>query len=118
MPVRSRCHSEGSTAMCRITTSILTFVRMLYPVLKVLAVLACCASVSWVVPFALDKPTRTYTLPEELLEISALTDVDEHTVACVQDEQAMMYLLDLRSGAITQRMPQASAASAPPQGLA
>jgi hypothetical protein len=44
--------------------------------------------------------------------------VDEHTVACVQDEQAMMYLLDLRSGAITQRMPQASAASAPPQGLA
>jgi hypothetical protein len=104
--------------MCRITTSILTFVRMLYPVLKVLAVLACCASVSWVVPFALDKPTRTYTLPEELLEISALTDVDEHTVACVQDEHAMMYLLDLRSGAITQRMPQASAASAPPQGLA
>lgn len=56
-------------------------------------------------PFQLDKPERNYALPPELLEISALTDVDEHTVACVQDELATIYLIDLRTGKIAQRIP-------------
>jgi uncharacterized protein YjiK len=58
-----------------------------------------------VFPFDLARPTRSYLLPPELHEISALTDVDEHTVACVQDEQAMIYLIDMRDGHISKRMP-------------
>ena len=69
---------------------------------------------SWLIlrtllPFDLAKPSRKHILPEELLEISALTDVDDHTVACVQDEMATIYLLDLRTGDIIQRIPFGSA---------
>jgi len=54
--------------------------------------------------FDLAKPDRVYELPSELLEVSALTDVDEHTVACVQDEAAMLYLYDLREGRVVKRL--------------
>jgi uncharacterized protein YjiK len=55
------------------------------------------------IPFDLEKPTRTYRLPPELLEVSALTDVDDLTVACLHDEAAMLYLFDLRRGVIARR---------------
>lgn len=78
----------------------------MFPVpVKTLALAAYLAVGASALPFQLDKPERNYTLPPELLEISALTDVDEYTVACVQDEQAMIYMLDLRKGTIIQRMP-------------
>ncbi|HRD52417.1 MAG TPA: SdiA-regulated domain-containing protein [Flavobacteriales bacterium] len=73
--------------------------------LKTLAIGAYMAVGGSALPFHLNKPDRNYTLSPELREISALTDVDEYTVACVQDEQAMIYMLDLRKGTIIQRMP-------------
>src|SRR6188508_697427 len=42
-------------------------------------------------PYDLGKPMSVLTLPDLLMEISALTDVDSNTVACVQDEAATMY---------------------------
>ena len=56
-------------------------------------------------PYDLDRPDQVLRLPDELLEVSALTDVDEHTVGCVQDEAATFYLIDLRTGSITARQP-------------
>lgn len=53
--------------------------------------------------FDLSRPQRVYTLPRELLEVSALTDVDSATVACLHDEAAMLYFFDLREGRITRR---------------
>src|SRR5688572_19391410 len=50
--------------------------------------------------FDLDRPVRTYTLPDELVEISALTDVDANTIACLHDEAAKLYFMDLNSGKI------------------
>lgn len=55
------------------------------------------------IPFDLAKPARTYRLPPELLEVSALTDVDDLTLACLHDEAAMLYLFDLRQGVIARR---------------
>lgn len=55
------------------------------------------------IPFDLDRPARVYSLPMELLEVSALTDVDDQTVACLHDEAAMLYLFDLKQGVIAQR---------------
>ncbi len=52
------------------------------------------------IPYDLDKPTRVFVLPEELVEISALTDVDSHTVACVQDERSTIYFLSMRDGTV------------------
>ncbi|MBK9177061.1 MAG: hypothetical protein IPM46_12175 [Flavobacteriales bacterium] len=52
-------------------------------------------------PYDLRHPDKVHALPSELMEVSALTDVDERTVACVQDEDAVLYLLDLGTGRIT-----------------
>lgn len=49
------------------------------------------------------RPTARVDLPAELMEVSGLTDVDERTVACLQDEHATLYFLDVRDGRITGR---------------
>ncbi len=56
-------------------------------------------------PYDLSRPTATITLPESLVEISALTDVDSNTVACVQDEAATMYLISLKDGKVSPGYP-------------
>lgn len=53
------------------------------------------------IPYALSKPTAVFTLPASLREVSALTDVNDSTVACVQDELAEVHFLSLRDGRIT-----------------
>ena len=57
------------------------------------------------VPYDLARPTKVFTLPPELTEISALTDVDSATVACVQDEEAAVYFLSLADGRVLRRVP-------------
>ncbi len=56
------------------------------------------------IAYDLAHPARQYTLPDELLEISGITDVDVNTIACLQDEAAMLYFIDLVSGSITRRL--------------
>ena len=53
----------------------------------------------------LRKPISVVELPKELLEVSGLTDLDEHRVACLQDEDATIYVVDLRNGEILERHP-------------
>lgn len=61
-------------------------------------------AVSTVPGYDLARPDASFDLPAELREISALTDIDDHTVACVQDEHGLVFHLDLRTGAVTRRM--------------
>lgn len=49
-------------------------------------------------------PTSSFTLPTDLAEVSALTDIDEHTVACVQDEIGAVFFVDLRKGVVTRKL--------------
>lgn len=51
-------------------------------------------------PYALNEPTRVFTLPQRLVEVSALTDVDSATVACVQDEAATIFFVSLIDGQV------------------
>lgn len=53
--------------------------------------------------YDLTKP-RIVELPAELHEISGLTALDPHTVACVQDERGVVFDVDLRTGAIARRI--------------
>lgn len=53
----------------------------------------------------LPRPFAVTELPAELREVSGLTAMDENTVACLQDETATLYLVDLRSGRILGRHP-------------
>ncbi|HRH39821.1 MAG TPA: SdiA-regulated domain-containing protein [Flavobacteriales bacterium] len=56
-------------------------------------------------PGELPKPTATYDLPAQLTEVSGLTELDAHSVACLQDEEAVLYIVDLHSGRIRERFP-------------
>lgn len=61
-------------------------------------------AVSTVPGYDLARADASFDLPAELREISALTDIDDHTVACVQDEHGWVFHIDLRTGAVTRRM--------------
>ena len=47
------------------------------------------------VGYDLSKPDRTIILPPVLLEISGITVIDSASVACVQDENGMVFIFDL-----------------------
>ncbi len=54
-------------------------------------------------PYDLKRPVVRFDLPAELREVSALTDVDDSTVAVVQDEEAAIYFLSLTSGRVLRK---------------
>lgn len=66
-----------------------------------LFVAALVAAQARVLPYDLARPSVVHELPGTLLEVSALTDVDANTVACLQDEQGRVYRVDLHSGAVS-----------------
>lgn len=45
--------------------------------------------------YDLTKPDNTLILPDTLREISGLTDIDTATVACIQDENGILFIYDL-----------------------
>lgn len=54
-------------------------------------------------PYQLNNPDQTYLLPSELNEISGLTYYKEHTLLCVQDEEAVVYVFDTKHGKVGQQ---------------
>ncbi len=56
-------------------------------------------------PYDLSQPAKVFELPSALMEVSALTDIDSITVACVQDEQAAVHFISLSTGTITSSVP-------------
>ena len=50
------------------------------------------------------RPSIVFELPAFLTEVSALTDVDENTIACVHDEAASVYFVSLRDGSVLDSM--------------
>lgn len=50
------------------------------------------------------KPEKVCELPAELLEVSGLTDMKGQTVACVHDESGTIYIYDLQTCAVKQRI--------------
>ncbi len=54
--------------------------------------------------YGLDYPTQVNELPPMLDEASGLTDVSSTEVALVQDEKGVIFVYDLLSGAVTQKI--------------
>lgn len=54
-------------------------------------------------------PAEEHVLPEILHEISGLTDIDDHKIACIQDELGLMFLYDLNKKEIIERYQFAAA---------
>lgn len=53
--------------------------------------------------YDLGVPLRSFALPADLREISAIAAVDADTIACLQDEKGELFLLDPKDGAVRAR---------------
>lgn len=51
-------------------------------------------------PYQLSKPDKGWKLPKKLVEISGLSYVDKHSIACVQDEKASIYVFNVKKGEV------------------
>lgn len=54
----------------------------------------------YVMPYQLNKPQKVWKLPKELVEISGLSYVDKHRLACIQDEKGTIYIFNTKKGKI------------------
>lgn len=54
--------------------------------------------------YRLDKPDKTWSLPKKLIEISGLSFIDKHRLACVQDEKGKIYVFNMKSGKIEKKI--------------
>ncbi len=78
--------------------------------------LACCASfslcsseqetesVKFIVRYDFNNPESTQTLPAILNEISGQTIIDDSTIACVQDENGIIFIYDTKKNFIRQQI--------------
>lgn len=55
--------------------------------------------------YQLSAPDKSYTLPPSLNEISGITILNNHEIACVQDELGIVYIYDLKAGKISKEYP-------------
>ena len=54
-------------------------------------------------PYHLNEPDQVFKLKSELEEISALTYLEDHKLACVQDEDGILYIFDTHQGEIVSK---------------
>ena len=64
-------------------------------------------SVSTVVAinYNLSKPDKIYILPPALREVSGITGTDASSIACIQDENGIIFIYDLETEKVTERYP-------------
>ena len=55
--------------------------------------------------YTLDRPDKSDELPDILIEVSGLTDIDDRTLACVQDELGVVFFYDLEKRRIVRKLP-------------
>ena len=54
-------------------------------------------------PYLLNKPQKTWKLPKEMVEISGLSYVGKHRLACVQDEKGTIYIFNIKKGEVEKK---------------
>ena len=47
------------------------------------------------IEFDLSAPDKVYSLPATLYEVSGITEIDASTIACVQDENGIVFIHDI-----------------------
>jgi uncharacterized protein YjiK len=51
-------------------------------------------------PYQFTEPDKSWKLPLSLVEISGLSFIDDHRLACIQDENGIIYIFNLKSGEV------------------
>jgi uncharacterized protein YjiK len=55
---------------------------------------------NYVFPYQLAEPDKSWKLPNTLVEISGLSFINNHRLACVQDEKGIIYIFNLKAGEV------------------
>ncbi|OQX81891.1 MAG: hypothetical protein B6D64_01430 [Bacteroidetes bacterium 4484_276] len=55
-------------------------------------------------PYQLAEPDKSWKLPKKLVEISGLGYIDGHRLACVQDEKGNIYIFNLQTGEVEEKI--------------
>lgn len=58
--------------------------------------------------YDLEKPFKVLVLPDTLREVSGITLMDNHRVACVQDENGIIFIYDFQKGVLEKQYPFAA----------
>jgi len=58
----------------------------------------------YIFPYDLENPDAVYHLPLYLEEISGISCYKKNKIACVQDEQAIIYIIDTEKGKVTSKL--------------
>ena len=53
--------------------------------------------------YDLSSPDKIFILPPSLYEISGITELDANSIACVQDENGLVFIYDLNKGQVTRQ---------------
>jgi len=56
-------------------------------------------------PYRLSQPEQDWELPSSLVEISGISIFDDHHLACIQDENGIIYLFNTETGKIEKEIP-------------
>lgn len=59
---------------------------------------------SYTFPYDFAKPDKSWKLPNKLEEISGLGFIDKHRLACVQDEKGNIYIFNLKTGEVENKV--------------
>ena len=59
---------------------------------------------SYEFPYQLAEPDKSWELPNKLVEISGLSYIDKHRLACVQDEKGNIYVFNLKTGKVERKI--------------
>ncbi|HPW98201.1 MAG TPA: hypothetical protein PK218_06555 [Flavobacterium sp.] len=66
---------------------------------KIISLFVITLSLGWTTEmgsgYNIQKPNTTFVLPDILHEISGLTDIDQRTIACIQDENGIIFIYDI-----------------------
>lgn len=54
--------------------------------------------------YSMNEPNKSWDLPKKLVEISGLSYIDKHRLACVQDEKGNIYIFNSKSGEVEQKI--------------
>jgi uncharacterized protein YjiK len=55
-------------------------------------------------PYQLDEPIRSWKLPKSLVEISGLSYINNQRLACIQDENGIIYIFNVKNGEVEQEI--------------
>ena len=58
----------------------------------------------YIFPYQLNNPDKTWKLPKELVEISGLSYLEKHRLACIQDEKGNIYIFNTKNEEIEKQI--------------